>query len=112
MRGRDRPTDQGATDQADQPTDQGAGQQFDDLTAELREQVAYLRDQLRREQDAHAEARRLLAGALERIPALEAPETPDSPVASQTPTEASDEPGTGAEGTERRSSWWWSRVFG
>ena len=79
MRGRDQPTDQGSTDQ---PTEQG------ELVAELREQVAYFRDQLRREQDAHAEASRLLAGALERIPGIEAPaELPGEP------TEATEQPG-------------------
>jgi hypothetical protein len=64
--------DQGAIDQPDQPTAPFEAERI----ADLREQVAYLRDQLRREQDAHAEARRLLAGALERIPALEAPMEP------------------------------------
>jgi hypothetical protein len=87
----------------DQASDRG------ELVAELREQVGYLRDQLRREQDAHAEARRLLAGALERIPALEAPETPESAAVWDTPTEHSDAPEMGAEGAGRRS--WWRRLF-
>jgi hypothetical protein len=101
--------DQGATDQAtDQPPNQG------ELVAELREQVSYLRDQLRREQDAHAEARRLLAGALERIPAIEAPETPESADAGDTPTDDREGPQTDAERLQRadeRPSWW-RRVFG
>ena len=104
MRGRDQPTDQGSTDQ---PTEQG------ELVAELREQVAYFRDQLRREQDAHAEASRLLAGALERIPGIEAPaELPGEP------TEATEQPGRveqraveEPQAAEERVSWWRS-VFG
>jgi hypothetical protein len=81
--------------------------------AELRDQVAYLRDQLRREQDAHAEARRLLAGALERIPALEAPETPESPVPTL-PTDPGEAPETGAEEPQRDDKRlpWWRRMFG
>ena len=38
------------------------------------ETIATLRDQLEAERQAHAEARRLLAAALERIPAVEAPQ--------------------------------------
>ncbi len=95
-----------------------------ELTEALREQVRYLRDQLRREQDAHAEARRLLAAALERIPALEAPESP--PGASVSPEERLAEPpegfGVGAGEYRRRSGdegepqrpqrSWWRRMFG
>ena len=43
------------------------------MVDELREQVAsYIREQLRREQDAHAEARRTIAGLVQRVPELEA----------------------------------------
>ena len=53
-----------------QARDQGA-RQPEDRTAEL---IATLREQLQAERQAHAEARRLLAAALERIPPqLEAP---------------------------------------
>jgi hypothetical protein len=41
-----------------------------DRTSEL---IAALREQLQAERQAHAEARRLLMAALERIPAIEAP---------------------------------------
>ena len=97
--------DQGASDQ---PTDYGdqSAARVDDL----REQVAYLRDQLRREQDAHAEARRLLAGALERIPAIEAPESAASPGPTYTPMDRGEAPETGTEVRERRP--WWRRMFG
>src|SRR5215217_7404295 len=42
-----------------------------DRTSEL---IDTLREQLEAERQAHAEARRLLAAALERIPAIEAPQ--------------------------------------
>jgi hypothetical protein len=45
------------------------------LTSELRDRLRYGEGQLEAERQAHAEARRLLAAALERIPAIEAPET-------------------------------------
>jgi excisionase family DNA binding protein len=44
-----------------------------DHTEEL---IRTLREQLELERQAHAEARRLLAAALERIPAIEAPQEP------------------------------------
>ena len=52
----------------------------DVLTSELRERLRYVEDQLSEERQAHAEARRLLMAALERIPPqLEAPrESPET----------------------------------
>ena len=88
-----------------QVSDQEA-RQSEDRTAEL---IATLREQLQAERQAHAEARRLLAAALERIPAIEAPleasETADEP---QGRSEYSDAPG-GSEAVQRP---WWRRVFG
>ncbi len=67
----------------------------DPLVEELRDQVGYLREQLRREQDAHAEARRIIAALTARIPEYEAPseprEAPQEP--SETPSEATEQPG-------------------
>jgi flagellar motility protein MotE (MotC chaperone) len=54
----------------DQVTDQGA-RESEDRTAEL---IATLREQLQAERQAHAEARRIIAGLVERIPAIEAPQ--------------------------------------
>jgi len=51
----------------DQVSDQGA-RESGDRTAEL---IATLREQLQAERQAHAEARRLLAATLERIPAIQ-----------------------------------------
>jgi flagellar motility protein MotE (MotC chaperone) len=98
----------------DQGTDQGGDQGTtapEDRTAEL---IATLREQLQAERQAHAEARRLLAAALERIPAIEAPQ--EASEASETVEEEPDraEPHSATveaqEGTQRRS--WWRRVFG
>jgi hypothetical protein len=85
----------------------------DVLTSELRDRLRYVEGQLEAERHAHAEARRLLAAALERIPAIEAPQ------------EASEAAETVEEGPERArprpvtvESWesvqrpWWRRVFG
>ena len=82
----------------------------DALIAALEGQVEDLREQLRAERQGHAEARRLLMAALERIPPqLEAPqearESPETPSDAGPNTEASPE-----TGGERRG--FWSRLFG
>ena len=48
----------------------------DELIDELRDRVQSLEGQLQAEHQAHAEARRIIAGLVERIPALEAPQEP------------------------------------
>ncbi len=48
----------------------------DELVDELRDTVRDLRERLDREEEANRENRRLLAAALERIPAIEAPQEP------------------------------------
>jgi hypothetical protein len=81
-----------------------------DRTSEL---IDTLREQLEAERQAHAEARRLLAAALERIPAIEAPSEP-----RESPRTVEEEQGRGEphpdapgaqEGVQRP---WWRRVFG
>jgi len=73
--------------------------------------ISTLEEQLRLEREAHAESRRLLAAALERIPQLEAPsEPPESPESSSKPrpsTAGPPEPETPAEVRP-----WWRRWFG
>jgi hypothetical protein len=71
--------------------------------------------QLEAERQAHAEARRLLMAALERIPPqLEAPsEARESPeTVEEEPERAESHSATveSQEGVQRRS--WWSRIFG
>jgi hypothetical protein len=88
------------------------------LVEELRDRVRYVERQLEAERQAHAEARRLLAAALERIPAIEAP-TSEATKPREAPTEATEQPGRvepqpavgGAqEGSQRVP--WWRRIFG
>jgi hypothetical protein len=97
----------------DQGTDQVGGQgttAAEDRTDEL---IATLREQLQAERQAHAEARRIIAGLVERIPAIEAP--PEERESPQTiegePEEAEHHAATGEaqEGVRRP---WWRRMFG
>lgn len=75
-----------------------------------------LREQLEAERQTHAEARRIIAGLVERIPALEASEAPAKREAAETveepPDRAEREPRSDATGpqedVQRRP--WWSRV--
>jgi hypothetical protein len=68
------------------------------------ETIRVLQEQLEAEREAHKEARRIIAGLVQRIPELQAPEDapqsaeprPDRPGSSEAPAEAQ-------EGTERRS---------
>ncbi len=79
------------------------------------ETIAVLREQLEAERAAHAEARRIIAGLVSRVPELSAPasadptaaETGESPGPTRTPNDAHGGPQAAAQ---RRS--WWSRVFG
>ena len=82
------------------------------LTSELRSRLRYVEEQLESERQAHAEARRIIAGLVERIPpAIEAP--PEPPVASESaPGEVADR-GHAPEERERTATRpWWRRVFG
>ena len=72
------------------------------------ETIYILTQQLEAERQAHGEARRLLAAALERIPAIEAPpDEPESPETVEAEQERAeprpDAPGA-QESTQRR--WW------
>jgi hypothetical protein len=99
-------------------TDQTADRLQSDSTALISakdETIATLRDQLEAERQGHAEARRLLMAALERIPPqLEAPqEAPkDAETVEEAPDRAEPRPATGGaqEGARRRP--WWRKVFG
>jgi hypothetical protein len=90
-----------------QDTERGA------LISAKDETIATLREQLQAERQAHAEARRIIAGLVERIPAIEAPQ--ESTEAAETVEEQqgrgepySDAPGA-PEAVQRP---WWRRVFG
>jgi predicted ArsR family transcriptional regulator len=77
------------------------------------ETIATLRDQLEAERQAHAEARRIIAGLVERIPAIEAPQE-----ARESPEMADEQQGRGEPHTDRVESQegaqrpWWRRMFG
>ena len=98
-------------------TDQTTDRLQSDTTALISakdETITALRDQLEAERQAHAEARRLLMAALERIPPqLEAPsEARESPErVEQEPERAESRSTTGGaqEGIQRP---WWRRMFG
>jgi hypothetical protein len=78
------------------------------------ETIAALRDQLEAERQAHAEARRLLMAALERIPPqLEAPsEARESPETVEEERERGREsPRSAVESQEDVQRPWWKRIF-
>jgi hypothetical protein len=77
--------------------------------------ISTLEEQLRLEREAHAEARRLLAAALERIPPqLEAPTAPSVPRESpETPSEGRPSTtGPPEAKTPAEVRPWWRRWFG
>ncbi len=89
---------------ADEPSDQS------ELVESLQDQITYLRQQLAAERDANSENRRLLAAALERIPAIEAPQEAAESTESVEPQ--SDRGTTPEEQQEQTSQPWWRRWFG
>jgi hypothetical protein len=87
----------------------------DTLTSELRDRLRYVEGQLEAERQAHAEARRIIAGLVERIPPqLEAPsEARESPeTASADPDRGPPRSATGRAREEASERPWWRRVFG
>ena len=90
------------------------------LVESLQDQVSYLREQLAEERRANDENRRLLLAALERIPQLEAPaspearESPVSPGPTETPPDAPAAPqtATGRPQADDAGRPWWRRVLG
>jgi hypothetical protein len=85
-----------------------------ELVKSLLDQVSYMREQLAAEREANRENRRLLAAALERIPALESSETPGAPEpvseTSASTEETPEDTGDVQAHPEHRS--WWKRFFG
>ncbi len=100
---------------ADEPTGEPSAQRGDPLVEELREQVAYLRQELTAEREAGRRKDHLLAAALERIPpAIDPPrDAPHAPQTAAEEAEGTDTPSTSAapqEAATPRS--WWRRWFG
>ena len=82
-----------------------------DRTSEL---IATLREQLEAERQAHAEARRIIAGLVERMPQLEPPsDQRESPQTLEDEPERAEEPRrTTAEAQEGARRPWWRRWLG
>ena len=95
----------GATDQ---PTEGYTPDSQEDRTAEL---IATLREQLAAERQAHAEARRIIGGLIERMPPqIEAPQdAPGPPQAGGGAPSGGTTPGDRERPAQRP---WWRRVFG
>jgi hypothetical protein len=93
----------------DQPTDRLQSDSSALISAKD-ETITTLRDQLEAERQAHAEARRIIAGLVERIPAaIEAPAEAREASAGASPHSATEGPHSEAQATQRP---WWRRVFG
>jgi hypothetical protein len=93
----------------DQYTDKGSDQ-LSDLTDELRDRLHYVEGQLDAERQAHAEARRIIAGLVDRMPALDAPTSgPGSPVRDQGEGDRGDAPQQPEAASSRP---WWRRILG
>ena len=84
------------------------------LISELRAHNATLREQLQAERAAHAEARRIIAGLVERMPQLEAPSEPPGAPSEATPQPGRVEPQPSVEGAQEPAAprSWWRRMFG
>jgi len=98
---------------ADGGEDTSATREHDALISELRAHNDTLQEQLEAERQAHAEARRIIARLVERIPAIEAPQEPTevAETVEEEPERAEPHSATGgAEEGVRRP--WWRRVFG
>ena len=98
---------------ADEGADTSVPHEHNALISELRAHNDTLREQLEAERQGHAEARRLLAAALERIPAIEAPsETRDAAEAAEEQPERAEPRPVTVESQEGAQRPWWRRVFG
>jgi hypothetical protein len=101
----------------DTVTDKGADASVtgerDALISSKDQTIAVLQEQLDAERAAHEQTRRLLGGALERIPAIEAPS--NAPEAAETPTAETEgtSPRSDSPGSQTPAQRpWWRRVLG
>jgi hypothetical protein len=101
----DQPSDKSETVYDQSLTDRDASATVA-LAEHMASEIDHLRGQLAAEREANRENRRLLAAALERIPALEASDTPENAGETRPST---DTPASDAV-QPRRS--WWKRFFG
>jgi hypothetical protein len=98
----------------DDPDAGGPQPESDALTSELRDRLYYVEGQLQAERQAHAEARRIIAGLVERIPALEAPadSAPAAPQGPEPGEQAGDRGDVPADREAAPQRPWWRRMFG
>jgi predicted nucleic acid-binding Zn-ribbon protein len=104
----------GADTVADEGEDTSATGERGALIAELRAHNGTLREQLQAERQAHAEARRIIAGLVERIPpAIEAPaEAREAPETVAEESERAEHYSATAGSQEGAQRPWWRRIFG
>jgi hypothetical protein len=96
-----------------QADDQAAPER--ELVEELRDRLRYVERQLEQEREANRENRRLLAAALERIPAIEAPPEATGAAESDEGATYGASPQEAEDSLQRRSEQqgsWWRRFFG
>jgi DNA-binding PucR family transcriptional regulator len=93
-----------AQDAAGQRQDSESGA----LISEMRGRIEDLREQLEAERQAHAEARRIIAGLVERMPQLEAPaDTPQGPESAMEQQEGAEpRPDTSGRQEGTQKPWW------
>ena len=105
---------QGADTVADKGADASVTGERDALISSKDQTIAVLQEQLDAERAAHEQTRRLLGGALERIPAIEAPSETRDVTETATPEPEGASPRSDAPGpqTGARPRPWWRRVFG
>jgi septal ring factor EnvC (AmiA/AmiB activator) len=114
-----RNTDQSET-VSDQSTDQSGDQSSTDrdasptvaLVERMGSEIDHLREQLDKEREANRENRRLLAAALERIPAIEAGDERESPVTATEDTGEGGQVPSESQETSQRRSWLYKFFFG
>ena len=96
----------------DAPESQAGVEGSRELVEALRAQVEDLQRRLDREQDAHAEARRIIAGLVQRIPEIEGPQARGGDLSTEDEGAASPstEPRPTPEEAARRP--WWRTLFG
>jgi hypothetical protein len=104
----DQPVDQSGTVSNQSATDSDASATVA-LMEHMESEITHLREQLDKEREANRENRRLLAAALERIPAIEAGDERESPVTATEGTDRGEASPEQQEPVERRS--WLYRFF-
>ena len=81
--------------------------------SEMRGRIEDLREQLEAERQTHAEARRIIAGLVERIPAIEAPqEATDAAETIEEEPEKAEPRAAAGESQDGAQRPWWRRMFG